>query len=94
MGVVRAGGYKEAAFSLTNSGTQPVTLAKIDTSCPCSTIDLPSRVIAPSEQVRARAKLDLSAEPAFAGDLGIDVIGLTEAGDRAFILVVEVSVRP
>lgn len=93
MGEVAAGGRQEVAFSLTNSGTRPIELGKIESSCPCLTIDLPRGVLAPAEQIHGRARLDLRKEPAFAGDLGVEVRGFTARGDLAFTMIVEITVR-
>ena len=91
MGEVAPGGQKQATFSLTNSGSQAVELAKIDSSCPCLMVDVPSR-IAPGEQVVGRAKLDLRDEPNFTGDLAITITGRSRTGQLAFRMTVEVHV--
>jgi len=44
--------------------------------------------------VSVRADLDLRHEPAFVGDLSVDVRGVTPSGAEAFALTVKVSVRP
>jgi hypothetical protein len=66
-------------------------LAKIDSSCPCLTVDVPSR-IAPGEQVVGRANLDLRDEPDFAGELNVEIKGGTSAGKLAFLVTVDVRV--
>jgi len=91
MGEVASGGRKQATFSLTNSGSQAVELAKIESSCPCLTVDVPSR-IAPGEQICGRANLDLRDEPDFTGDLAIEITGWTRAGKLAFLVTTYVSV--
>lgn len=94
MGEVSRGGRKQAGFSLTNPGTQVIELARIESTCPCLTIDVP-RCLAPGEQVSGRAKVDLRDEPNFTGEVSVGVKGWTRAGELAFIARVEVRVpRP
>jgi hypothetical protein len=91
VGEVPGGGRKQAVFSLTNPGTQAVELSRIETSCPCLTVDMP-HYLAPAEQVSAGATLDLRDEPDFTGEMAIEITGWTRAGEQAFAVVVEVKV--
>jgi hypothetical protein len=91
MGEVAQGSCKDADFTLTNWGTRTIELARIDTSCPCLTVDVPPRIF-PGEQVEGRAKLDLRDEPNFTGDLAIEIRGWISAGEEAFLVVVAVRV--
>jgi hypothetical protein len=93
LGEVPAGGCREVAFSLTNSGAVPLTVARIETSCHCLAVELPNHPLAPKEQVTGHARLDLHAEPSFAGDLGIEVKGTDGSGAVLFTVVVNVEVR-
>jgi len=86
MGEVAQGGRRDATFTLTNSGTQAIQLARIDTSCSCLTVDVPLH-ISPGEQVEGRAKLDLRDEPNFTGEVAIEITGWTSAGEQAFLVV-------
>jgi hypothetical protein len=94
LGIVPQGGHETETFSLTNAGSTPVEVARVETSCDCLAIRLARRVIGPSEKVLAQAALDLSKEPDFRGSLAIEVTGLTSSGTVAFSLVVNVTVRP
>jgi hypothetical protein len=94
MGKVPALARRKVTFSLANMGNTPAAVAKVESSCHCLTIDLDRCVIAPGEQILAHANLDLSREPSFAGNLGIDVRGLTSTGQVLFDIVVEVAVLP
>jgi hypothetical protein len=91
MGTVAQGGRKQATFTLTNPGNRTIDLAKIDTSCPCLTVDVPLR-IPPSDKVEGRAKLDLSDEPNFTGEVAIEIKGWTSGGEPAFLVVAAVRV--
>jgi len=94
LGIVPQAGREQETFSLTNCGTKPVEISKIETSCDCLDIRLSRRVIGPSEKLLATTSLDLSKEPNFLGGLAIEVKGLTGSGDPAFSIVVDVTVRP
>jgi hypothetical protein len=91
MGEVAPSGWKQATFSLTNLGSQAVELAKIDSSCPCLTVDLPS-AIASGKQVEGRAKLDLRDELDFTGEVAVEIKGWTGADKLAFLTMVDVRV--
>lgn len=91
-GVVPKAARREQEFWLTNPGGEPVDIGKIETTCDCLVIDLPTRVIPPSAKVAARAKLDLTHEDDFHGHLGIEVRGYTKSKALAFSLLVAVTV--
>lgn len=91
MGEVAQGGRKDATFTLTNSGTRTIELSRIDTTCPCLTVDVPLR-IPPGEQVEGRVKLDLRKEPNFTGDVAIEIAGWTSTDEQAFFVVAAVHV--
>lgn len=92
MGEVAQGGCKDATFTLTNSEAQTIELARIDTSYPCLTVDVPLH-ISTGEQVEGRAKLDLRDEPNFTGEVAIEITGWTSTGDQAFLVVAAVRVQ-
>jgi hypothetical protein len=94
MGRIPAGGSKEVAFSLTNPGKLAVRVARLDTSCPCLKIELPSERLAPGETVTGKARIDLSAEADFVGDLAIDVQGLNEQEAAVLAFLVQLEVLP
>ncbi len=91
MGEVASSGRKQATFTLTNPGTQTVELTRIDSSCPCLKMDVPTH-LAPGEHVEGRVNLDLRDEPDFMGELAIEVTGRTNTGESAFLVVVNVRV--
>ncbi len=92
LGEVRAGGRAEGRFALANPGVGPVEVSKIECSCPCMTASLSAPVVAPQGEVSGRITLDLGAEPAFAGELAVEVRGLDAAGRLLFLGVVEAKV--
>jgi hypothetical protein len=93
MGKVQAGGRKEVAFSVTNPSDIPVAVARIETSCRCLKIELPTNVLAPGQTLAGRARIDLATEAGFVGGLGIEVKGLGESGAVLFAVDVDVEVQ-
>lgn len=93
LGEVRAGGQKQSDFWLTNRTASPVEVAEIETSCDCLTIDLPRRIVSPTEKVAGHVLLDLWREPRFTGQLGIEVRGKEKSGKLVFSLMVKVNVE-
>jgi hypothetical protein len=51
LGTVEAGGRAEARFSITNDCASSVQIASIWTSCPCLSVELADRWIAPCQTV-------------------------------------------
>ncbi len=94
LGFVPQAGQEQETFSLSNTGTKPVDIAKIETSCDCLELRFPRRTIGPSEKILVRAKLDLTKEPQFLGGLGIVLKGQTCAGETVFFALVTVPVCP
>ncbi len=94
-GKLPQGAKKEASFTLSNPTSEAVEIAAIDSSCPCLEVQLPKKVLSPSEQISAKVLLDLSGESKFSGLLGIMVRAETPQGKRAFEVEcrVEVTLR-
>jgi hypothetical protein len=93
MGRVQAGGRTEAAFLVSNSTDRPVTVARIETSCPCLMIQLPNKVLGPGQTMAGRAQLDLAHEKAFTGALGITVTLHATSGQTISAFSVDVKVK-
>jgi hypothetical protein len=93
LGNLPQGGRAEAICQLLNSGTATVEVARINTDCPCLTLELPNCTIAPSESVQGRVLFDISDDPRFTGALGMDVTGTTPEGATAFVVNVRVKVQ-
>ena len=75
-----------------NHGSKPVSIERIETSCPCLTITPGSFRIGPGEKKGAAVEFDPSAEPDFRGGLSIDVTGYA-AGGVAFHTLVRLEVK-
>jgi hypothetical protein len=93
MGKVQAGGCKEIAFSVTNPNDVPVAVARIEASCGCLKIELPTEILVPGQTVTGRARIDLATEAGFTGDLGIEVKGVDETGAVLFAVDMDVEVQ-
>jgi hypothetical protein len=92
LGEVPAGGSKEAAFTITNPGASPLTVARVESSCPCLKIELPDGPIAPGGTALGCARLDMRAEPDFTGAIGIEIKGMSRTGTVLFAVMVNVEV--
>jgi len=94
LGLVPQAGSERETFELTNPGSEPVTVARITSSCECLKLRPgPPFTVPPGRSLAVTAELDLSAEPQFAGGLSITVTGYTPEGERAFEITVEADVR-
>jgi hypothetical protein len=93
LGAISQGGRREQTFWLTNRGSSLIEVATVKTTCPCVRVELADNVIGPSERIPCRTILDLGEEKDFVGNLGMEVIGFTPAGHRAFFLRIGVKVR-
>lgn len=58
VGVLRPGEKRSASVMLTNNGTEPITIARVNSSCSCTVADLPKRDLAPGESVELSATLE------------------------------------
>lgn len=84
-GTLPQGGKGAITFTLKNTGASDVEVERIETSCPCFTIELKKNTIGPGEEVTATARVDLASEPSFTGALRLEATGLTgTVGVKAF----------
>jgi hypothetical protein len=92
MGELTPGGRKEVGFFITNPGDASVTVGRIEASCACLRIELPTYLLMPEAMVSGRATIDLRAEPDFTGGLAIEVKGFDGSGTVLFATVVNAEV--
>jgi hypothetical protein len=92
LGTLSPGSSKAARFSLRNPRTASIHVARIQTSCPCVTVQLQPPVLAPGESSTGTLLIDLRAEPAFTGRLAGRVEAFTESDELAFDLLVYLTV--
>jgi hypothetical protein len=92
LGVLSSGQKSRTDFTLVNRTSQPLTIERIETSCPCLTTALASTSIGPGEKKVLSLEFDSSAEPDFHGGLSMDVTGFS-SGVMAFHLLADVEIR-
>jgi hypothetical protein len=92
-GVLPQGGHHDVTFWLQNPGQSPVEVFKVKTSCDCFEVALEKNVIQAGEKVSARASVDFSKDPEFAGRLRLEATGEAQLmGPSGFIVCVYVKV--
>ncbi len=94
LGVVGPGQPAQAIIKLRNPGAQPLTVQRVDTSCPCVRAEPESIVVAPGEIKQLRVCFDPSVEPAFQGGLSVNITGLGAEDRLLFRSRVDLDVRP
>jgi len=92
-GVIRRASKVDASLSLSNESAGDIRVAEIESSCPCLSIALDRLEIKPGEVVGGQVVLDLGMEPAFVGNLSIDVTGRSADRHVLFRLKANASVR-
>jgi hypothetical protein len=85
---------KQHAFQLRNDSGGLVEVAAIETSCPCASIRLEQTSIPVGQFLAGELTLDMGRESDFAGNLAIEVKGLTRHRGLAFKLTVWAHVYP
>lgn len=91
LGVVNCGQSSKATFSLTNHGARVLLVERVESGCPCLTIEPKRLRIRPSEREVVAVTFDPSEDPSFHGGLSIDISGYSN-GILAFRTVAEVEV--
>ena len=80
LGSLSQGESARASLRLRNCQDDPVTLARVETSCPCIAVDPLPILIAPRETQAVTVSFDPSSETNFQGGLRIDVVGYDKSG--------------
>jgi len=87
VGTVQLGGWKQATFTLTNSSTEPLAVARIETSCPCLKIQLPKAPVAPGEITTCGILIDLRTAPVKPGRFSLEASGFAESRTGAVFTI-------
>jgi len=66
------------SFSMTNRSSVPVEIDKIQSGCGCTVIDLPQKIIRPSETIEVPVKIDLFGRK---GDFNTDLLVRSTLGE-------------
>jgi hypothetical protein len=69
-----------------------VTIAQIDSTCPCLSFSIDPPTVPPGGENHVVASLDLGREPDYIGRLAIDVHGRTDDNHVAFRMTIKVQV--
>ncbi len=77
---------------LSNKSEFSFNISKIETSCPCLTVEPLSVDIAPHRAARLLVIFDSSSEPGFRGNLSIDIVGKSIEGESVFSAKAEITV--
>jgi hypothetical protein len=94
LGVLSAGEWRNPSLLLSNKGETPVEIVKIESSCPCLSLECAPRGVPPSGTAQMTATLDLGKEPSFVGNLRIRAQGRTRSGALAFSVQLTAKVEP
>ncbi len=94
LGELRPGVPAGAQMVLRNPSARPVSVGGIETSCPCLRVRPVSMVIPPGESTVLTVEFDPTNNPDFRGGISITVIGVSEAGEKAFQTCVNFELRP
>jgi hypothetical protein len=79
-------------FAVWNRGAMPVSVARIDVSCPCVRINPGSFVVGPGGTTELEVEFDPRDEPKFRGALAVSVDGRSASNDCVFRGIVDVTV--
>lgn len=81
-------------LSLANAHQQPVTIRRIEASCPCLQAGAAETVVAAGKEAIVELELDLSRVPAFVGPLLVEIKGRSRSGELVFAAAVQANVAP
>ncbi len=94
LGTMVQGERREFVVDLQSPSDTPIEVDAIESSCDCLEVTLPGRVVGARQKILARLKLDLSAEPTFAGKLRLEVVARNkQVGQVAFRIIAMVTVK-
>jgi Protein of unknown function (DUF1573) len=92
LGSIPQGGAARASFELRNPGIAPLWLTDVQSSCPCMIVLLPDPVIVGGGAVAGELQVNMFNEPAFSGNLAVEVRGYTATHELAFRLMAQARI--
>jgi len=92
LGRLKPGQNASRAISLRNRGSAPVTIERIETSCPCISAKAAPSHVRSGESALLTVNFDASEDPQFRGRLAVECIGLSSSGEPVFRCRVDLSV--
>ncbi|HWE39480.1 MAG TPA: DUF1573 domain-containing protein [Isosphaeraceae bacterium] len=95
LGTLAPGESARGILTLRNRRSEPLTVARVETTCPCIRLAPVPVTVAPNGEAMLRVEYDPSDQPDFRGELGVEVKGLDEVGQLIFEtrVLVEVASR-
>jgi hypothetical protein len=90
-GEVKQGCRAENAVTITNNSDSEFAVDRVESSCDCLTLLVPTKPLKPGEQATVKFVLDMSREPEFVGGLRLTVT-ITDNANRPHQLSADVSV--
>jgi len=93
LGVLPPGRSAQATISLRNPGPRPVSVERIETSCPCIRAEPASFKVGPGELAELVTRFDPSDDPDFRGGLSIEVVGRSPRDFVLFRARVDLEIR-
>ncbi|OYV90486.1 MAG: hypothetical protein B7Z73_06060 [Planctomycetia bacterium 21-64-5] len=92
LGSIRAGSAAEARIPLTNGANSWIEIANVHASCPCLSVLMAERRIAPRRTMYVTVRIDLVDEPDFTGGLCPELQLFDSNGRQLFLLAVNCDV--
>lgn len=83
----------EKVVKLTNHQSSAVVIGRIETSCPCLSLNMPRKVIAAGESIDGVLQIDSSLDPDFHGALRITVDGISKNGRKLFSFDCDIEIK-
>jgi hypothetical protein len=93
LGTVSQGESQRFSVLLRNQHDVPITVTRVDVSCPCLIWRQANLSVEPFAELQLEFELDLAKEPTFVGALRVEVRGGVQGSQPSFVLVVKVDVE-
>jgi hypothetical protein len=84
LGFLNANQPKRATVTLRNPGSEPIRVARIETSCPCIEVGPVPVLIGAGKTTEMVVSFDPSSEPGFRGALSVNIVGRESGGRTLF----------
>jgi hypothetical protein len=94
LGELTAGQTTRRAAMLRNQGAGPITVERVESSCPCVRVAALPLTVGAGEAAPMTVEFDPSEEPEFHGRLSVDLVGREPGGSVVFRTSVTLRVRP
>ena len=94
LGEVTQAQSRQLSLSVTSQRDYPIQISKIESTCPCLSLDCTPRLVPPFGDVEISGIFDLSREPLFTGKLRIYITITNVTNDALLTIQVSVTVKP